>query len=136
MIRKNNPSACFYAHSKEGRPPEEWQPLEEHLGNVAKLAAEFAKPFGGEEWARAAGLLHDLGKYSNQFQKKLYDANGIECHLETRPGRVIHSQAGGHVARVLEHPDVADVEGVEPAREDEDVVVLHGRPPSRTVPPG
>lgn len=40
-----------YAHSKEGRPPEDWQPLEQHLNNVAKLAAEFATPFGGEEWA-------------------------------------------------------------------------------------
>jgi hypothetical protein len=27
----------YYPHSKEGRPPEEWQPLEEHLENVAEL---------------------------------------------------------------------------------------------------
>lgn len=93
----------FYAHSKEGAPPEQWQPLDEHLENVAKLAAEFAKPFGGEAWARLAGLWHDLGKYSKEFQKKLYDENGIECHLETQPGRVIHSAAGGHWAqKVLE----------------------------------
>ena len=89
----------FFAHSLENRPISEWQPLEEHLRNVAELAAEFASPFGGEEWARLAGLWHDLGKYSNEFQKKLYDANGIECHLETKPGRVIHSQAGGHFAQ-------------------------------------
>jgi CRISPR-associated endonuclease/helicase Cas3 len=86
----------------EGRPTEEWQPLEEHLENVANLAAEFAKPFGGEEWARLAGLWHDLGKYSNEFQKKLYDANGIECHLETVPGRPVHSEAGGHLASLKE----------------------------------
>ena len=48
----------YYAHSLEGRPTKEWQPLEEHLENVAKLAAEFAEPFGGEEWARIAGLWH------------------------------------------------------------------------------
>ncbi len=89
----------YYAHSLEGRPVEEWQPLEEHLENVAKLASEFAKPFGGEEWARIAGLWHDLGKYSPAFQKKLFDANGIESHLETKPGKVIHSQAGGHLAQ-------------------------------------
>jgi hypothetical protein len=29
----------YYAHSKEGSPPEEWQPLEEHLENVAEMAA-------------------------------------------------------------------------------------------------
>jgi len=88
----------YYAHSLEGRPTEEWQPLEEHLHNVAKLAAEFARPFGGEEWAKLAGLWHDLGKYSNEFQRKLFEANSIECHLETKPGKVIHSQAGGHLA--------------------------------------
>ena len=25
----------YYAHTKEGRPPEEWQPLEEHLKEIA-----------------------------------------------------------------------------------------------------
>ena len=58
----------YYAHSLEGEPPEKWQPLEKHLENVAEIAAGFAKPFGGEEWARLAGLWHDLGKYSNEFQ--------------------------------------------------------------------
>lgn len=97
-LTMKNEEKKYYAHSKEGRTPEEWQPLEEHLEKVANLAAEFAKPFGGEEWARIAGLWHDLGKYSNEFQKMLHDANGIECHLETKPGKVVHSQAGGHLA--------------------------------------
>ena len=56
------PERKYYAHSLEGQPVEEWQPLEEHLKNVAKLAAEFARPFGGREWARVAGLWHDFGK--------------------------------------------------------------------------
>jgi CRISPR-associated endonuclease/helicase Cas3 len=51
-----------YAHSLENQPPAKWQPLDEHLQAVAALAAEFAKPFGGEEWAHIAGLWHDLGK--------------------------------------------------------------------------
>jgi len=88
----------FYAHSLEGEPPEKWQRLEEHLESVAKMAAELAEPFGGGEWARLAGLWHDLGKYSHAFQKKRFDANGIESHIETVPGRVVHSQAGGHLA--------------------------------------
>ena len=37
----------YYAHSLEGKPPSEWQPLEEHLEKVTKLAAEFADYFGG-----------------------------------------------------------------------------------------
>jgi len=50
----------YYAHSLEGQPPEEWQLLKDHLNNVAEMAAEFAAPFGGGEWARLAGLWHDL----------------------------------------------------------------------------
>jgi CRISPR-associated endonuclease/helicase Cas3 len=33
------------------------------------MAAEFARPFGGGELARAAGLFHDLGKYHPDFQE-------------------------------------------------------------------
>lgn len=88
-----------YAHSLKEKQPGDWQSLEEHLLNVAKLAEEFAKPFGGEAWARLAGLWHDLGKYSNEFQKMLLHANGYDCHLETKPGKPIHSLAGGHLAQ-------------------------------------
>ncbi len=70
-----------YAHSKEGAKSKDWQPLEQHLDNVAKLAAEFAKPFGGEEWAHLAGLWYDLGKYSPDFQKMLLEANGIKWRV-------------------------------------------------------
>ncbi len=88
----------YFAHSLKNQPPGKWQPLEEHLKNVAEMAAEFARPFGGDEWARLAGLWHDLGKYSHDFQAKIYAENGFESHLETRPGKVIHSEAGGHLA--------------------------------------
>ena len=46
----------FYAHSKEGAPQSEWQPLEEYLKNVAETAAEFAGAFGVGEWVCLAGL--------------------------------------------------------------------------------
>lgn len=88
----------YYAHSLEGKPPAHWQPLEEHLKNVARLAADFARPFGGEEWAYLAGLWHDLGKYSNAFQAKLFAENGIEKGFVGPAGKVVHSEAGGHFA--------------------------------------
>ena len=50
----------YYAHSKEGRPPSEWQPLEEHLKNVAGMVRSFADIFGAGDWAYLAGLWHDL----------------------------------------------------------------------------
>ena len=53
----------YYAHSLEGEPPCEWQPLEEHLKNVGELAAGLARPFGGEEWAYLAGLWNDIGTH-------------------------------------------------------------------------
>ena len=31
----------YYAHSLEGKPPSEWQPLEEHLKSVAEITTGF-----------------------------------------------------------------------------------------------
>lgn len=59
----------FYAHSAPDR--ERWEPLAEHLARVAGSAARFAHPLGAESEALAAGLLHDLGKYSGLFTRRL-----------------------------------------------------------------
>ena len=52
----------YYAHSLKGRPQEEWQKLDEHLRNVAKIASAFTASFGAQKWAKAAGMMHDIGK--------------------------------------------------------------------------
>lgn len=72
-----------------------WQEhfLDEHLLEVAGLASEFAKQFNSEEWAHLAGLWHDLGKYSSEFQKYIKSVSGYDAHIEA-PGRVDHSTAG------------------------------------------
>ncbi len=49
------------------------QSLEEHLTDTAELAAGFASVFRGEEWARAAGLAHDVGKSSPAGQRRMLD---------------------------------------------------------------
>ena len=56
----------YWAHSQNdvGEP----QGLEEHLEATAEKAAGFSAHWGGAEVARTAGLLHDLGKASQQFQ--------------------------------------------------------------------
>ena len=51
----------FYAHTREGLPPSEWQSLEEHLKNVAEMARKFAEEFGAGDWGRLAGLPHRSG---------------------------------------------------------------------------
>ena len=33
----------FYAHSKEGKPPEDWHKLEDHLKKAAETARTFAE---------------------------------------------------------------------------------------------
>ncbi len=86
---------AYYAHSLEGRPPIEWQPLEEHLRSVATMAADFAEPFGGEEWARLAGLWHDLGKYTLPWQAFLRRANDIvDEFAEFYEGHPTHANLG------------------------------------------
>jgi CRISPR-associated endonuclease Cas3-HD len=45
--------------------------MAEHLAAVADRCASYAKPWGASRAARIAGLLHDLGKYSERFQRRL-----------------------------------------------------------------
>ena len=58
----------YYAHSKEGKPREEWHRLEDHLKKVAEMTRDFANDFGAGEWGYLAGLWHDLSL--NQKLKK------------------------------------------------------------------
>jgi CRISPR-associated endonuclease/helicase Cas3 len=67
----------FYAHSLPEKPVEKWQPLDEHLINVSKLAGEFARPFLGTNWAQLLGRHHDVGKGSFAWQAYLRHANEI-----------------------------------------------------------
>jgi CRISPR-associated endonuclease Cas3-HD len=64
--------------------------LEEHLIDVAATAAGFATVFGSANYARAAGLWHDLGKNAPDFQARIEP----DAHVETGPGRLDHSSAG------------------------------------------
>ena len=48
-----------------------WQPLSAHLDGTAALAAAFLQSVGLAEVGRVAGLLHDIGKYTDQFQARL-----------------------------------------------------------------
>lgn len=76
--------------------------LEEHLREVSRRAGEAAECFGSSDWASLAGLWHDLGKYSQEFQHYIKTISGYdsEAHIEGKPGRVDHSTAGAiHAVR-------------------------------------
>lgn len=68
--------------------------LFEHLTESARLAETFAEAFHAEEWARLAGMWHDLGKYSEDFQSYINAANNTDANIEQKKGRVDHSTAG------------------------------------------
>ncbi|MCL2162134.1 MAG: CRISPR-associated endonuclease Cas3'' [Betaproteobacteria bacterium] len=65
----------FYAHSTDRRDCSDWQLLDDHQTNVAELAADFAKIFGADGSAYIAGLLHDLGKYTEEVQRRVAGEN-------------------------------------------------------------
>lgn len=78
----------YWAHSAEGLNGDHWQLLADHLRAVAKLSGQNADKFGAGDWGHAAGLLHDLGKYSAEFQARLAGDKG----------RVDHARAGARLA--------------------------------------
>ena len=84
----------FFAHISEDK--ERTQTVKEHLQGTAELAEAFARPFGGGEQAKLAGKLHDIGKYSREFQHR----------LEGGP-KVDHSTAGGKEAFQLRQLEAA-----------------------------
>src|SRR5258705_13914417 len=82
-----------FARSKEGRPREEWHPLQRHLQDVASLASKFASKWDSADWGYYAGLWHDLGKFSDAFQRMIC-ANAADAEAEAPSCRVNHSSAG------------------------------------------
>ena len=82
----------YYAHSLKGQSREYWQPLREHLLKVKDEAAARGAKFGTDKAAGLAGLLHDLGKYTEAFQK----------HIDGSSIQVDHSTAGAQQVCVLD----------------------------------
>src|SRR2546427_12047791 len=72
----------FFAHTEN--TDGNWHKLADHLRGVGQLAAEFAAQMNPEliEAARWAGLLHDVGKYRDEFQAYLRKEreSSIETH--------------------------------------------------------
>ena len=76
----------FIAHKRQSDGEE--QSLLNHLSGTAKRAGCFAETFNNKEYAVSVGMLHDIGKYSLEFQKRIKN-NGKRCDHSTAGARVI-----------------------------------------------
>ena len=75
----------YIAHYDEKEHIE--QSVKEHLEGVGSLAAGFCADFVSSEYGAVLGQMHDIGKYSSEFQEYLLHGIGFK-------GSVDHSSAG------------------------------------------
>lgn len=64
----------------------EKQSVKEHLSGTAERAEQFAESFGCGGAGYLCGLMHDIGKYSGDFQRRIQDPEHVK--------KVDHSTAG------------------------------------------
>lgn len=68
----------FFAHSLENSDGCGWQPLADHLIEVSNFSGSCGQKFKSGDAAALAGLLHDLGKYSDGFQQRLRGGERVD----------------------------------------------------------
>ena len=97
-VERSETTLTLIAHkADDGRE----QPLDKHLQNVSRLAAEYAEPIGGQVIARRAGLAHDIGKCTDGFQRYIRDPeHNIKCP-HSIIGAVACAKAGDLVSALV-----------------------------------
>jgi len=126
----------FFAHTSRSPDSAKWQPLKDHLRNVALQCRQKALNCcpGTSDLASAAqlaGLLHDLGKYRPEFQQYL---NGL---FAKGSPQTYHKQAGA--AKAYEwnlHPVAFAIQGHHgglPDRSELLVGINEGQPVSAAI---
>ena len=73
---------------------ERTQSICEHLQGTARLAGEFADRFGKEEWGYCCGMLHDIGKYSKEFQQKIQEDKNTMVDHSTAGAKLCYQRSG------------------------------------------
>lgn len=62
-------SYIYLAHISDDKKRE--QTIKQHALGTARLAGAFASAFDCYDWGYGCGIMHDLGKYSDSFQRRL-----------------------------------------------------------------
>ncbi|MCB6608533.1 CRISPR-associated helicase Cas3' [[Clostridium] symbiosum] len=68
----------YLAHISEDKNRE--QSIKNHLEGTALLAEKFANEFGYGDWGYFCGKLHDIGKYSAKFQRRIKGSGETADH--------------------------------------------------------
>lgn len=74
------------------------QSVKEHLNGVASLAEEFAAAFGSAEYGKCCGKLHDIGKYSDAFQKRILNDGPKKDHSTAGAKAIMQAMPSGPFA--------------------------------------
>lgn len=108
----------YYARTDGTNNKANWQLLKDHLKSVAFLSAEFADKFKSKELGNLVGLLHDLGKYLEEFQKRLEDKSIKVTHSDIGAmvvyrqykaiGKLLAYIIAGHHTGLPDHGSLAD----------------------------
>ncbi len=91
----------YIAHVRE--KDKKIQPLKDHLHQARQLAESYGTKLGLKYLAGLAGMLHDLGKYSDEFQDYINRAAFCPEAATVKRGRIDHSTAGGRLLFSMFH---------------------------------
>jgi len=130
-LKREDRTLEYYAHSHENKE-KPWQTMIEHLEQTAIIAEFNASKFNAGKFGYICGILHDIGKYSQEFQWKLR-GNRLKVDHSTAGakeimglygetyGRLMSYCIAGHHSGLPDYGTAASIEGTLYARLDKKV---------------
>lgn len=123
----------YFAHSTDDESKGNWQLLCDHLLAVSKRTAEFANVFDGGPQGSVAGLLHDVGKYTDEFQNRIA-GQAIRVDHATR-GAMLAVSRYGQIGQLLAYIIAGHHAGLANGMEDGERTALQQRLKGLGLPP-